>query len=221
MSVVAAPPAPLPTGRRFANAAEWLRALGGVPLDRVVMDPWPGTATEADLLRLVERDKRLCELIDGTLVEKPMGYWEAMITTRLSRHLGNFVEPRGLGLVSGADSTMRMASGRVRLPDVAYVSAARVPTSPDPIPSLAPDLAAEVLSDSNTPGEIAQKLREYFQSGTRLAWVVDRTSRTVAVHHEPGDPVRVLTEADSLDGEHVLPGFTLRIADLFAGVVAA
>src|SRR3954471_22506298 len=108
--------------RRFDNAAEWLRALGGVPLERIIFNPWPGTATEADLLMLVERDKRLCELIDGTLVEKPVGYWEALIATRLSALLTLFADTRNLGYVSGADSTMRMKSGRVRLPDVAFIA---------------------------------------------------------------------------------------------------
>src|SRR3954471_1109355 len=100
--------------RRFDNAAEWLRALGGVPLERVIFDPWPGTATEADLLRLVERDKRLCEVIDGTRVEKPVGWVEALIAMNLAVRLGTYVHDHNLGAVSGADSTMRMSSGRVR-----------------------------------------------------------------------------------------------------------
>ena len=69
--------------RQFNNAAEWLAELGDIPPDRIVFDPWPGTATEGDLLRLAERDKRLCELIDGTLVEKPVGYWERFIAADL------------------------------------------------------------------------------------------------------------------------------------------
>src|SRR4051812_48193852 len=103
---------------RFDNGAEWLRALGDVPLNRIIFDPWPGTATEADLLRFVERDKRLCELIDGTLVEKPVGWIEALIAMNLATRLGIYVEDHKLGAVSGADSTLRMTSGRVRLPDV-------------------------------------------------------------------------------------------------------
>lgn len=63
-----APPKP----PRFDTAAEWLRALGDVPPQRIIFDPLPGTATEADLLHFVGRDK-LCELVDGTLVEKPVG----------------------------------------------------------------------------------------------------------------------------------------------------
>src|SRR6186713_485501 len=85
--------------RRFDNGAEWLRALGDIPLERVIFDPWPGTATEADLLHLVARD-RLCELIDGTLVEKPVGYWEAQIAIALAKVLASYVDDRGLGAVS-------------------------------------------------------------------------------------------------------------------------
>src|SRR5438067_904710 len=161
MTATVAPPFRPP--RRFATAADWHRALGGVPLDRIIFDPWPGTATEADLLLLVERDKRLCELIDGTLVEKPVGYWEALVATRLSTRLTVYAEDHGLGDVTGADTTLRMAStGRIRLPDVAFIATGRRPTTPDPVPTLAPDLAVEVLSETNTPEEIAQKLREYF-----------------------------------------------------------
>ena len=69
---------------KYANAAQWLHELGDVPLERIVMDPWPGTATEQDLLVFVERDKRFVELIDGTLVEKPVGWLESQIALRLA-----------------------------------------------------------------------------------------------------------------------------------------
>src|SRR5882672_3134055 len=83
--------------QKFANAAEWLHSLGDIPLERIIVDPPPGMATEADLLRLVERDKRLCELIDGTLVEKPVGFWEGQIAAQLIIILGNFVNTHRLG----------------------------------------------------------------------------------------------------------------------------
>src|ERR1700722_9098008 len=122
---VALPPKSFRPQQRFANSAEWLHMLGDLSRARVVFDPWPGTATEADLLRLVERDKRLCELIDGTLVEKPVGYWEGFIAANLLILLGAYAHEHDLGGVSGAASTMRMKSGRVRLPDVGFVSKAR------------------------------------------------------------------------------------------------
>ena len=205
--------------RHFDNAAEWLRSLGDVPLERVIFDPWPGTATEADLLRHVERDKRLCELIDGTLVEKPVGYWESQIAMNLAFELGPFVKRNDLGGVSGEASTLRMVSSdRIRLPDVCFISKARLPTAWVAVPVIAPDLAVEVLSESNTKAEMAQKLKEYFDSGARLVWYVEPKNRTVAVYHAAGEPTRVLDETDALDGEQVVPGFAMPVADLFRGV---
>lgn len=203
---------------RYDNAADWLRALGDVPLERIIFDPWPGTAGETDVLHYVGRDK-LCELVDGTLVEKPVGWEEAIIATNLILALGGYVRSRGLGVVTGPDSTLRMAStGGVRLPDVVFVAAHRLPRTRTPIPTLAPDLAVEVLSASNTRAEMEQKLREYFESGTPLVWIIDPAPRTVAVYHGPGDPTRVLKEADTLDGEQVVPGFSMPVADLFRDV---
>src|SRR3954463_15945328 len=98
---------------RFNDASEWLRELGDVPAHRIVMNPWPGTATEEDLLRFVEHDKP-CELIDGTLVEKPVGWWESLLAFRLAIALSAFVDPRGLGLVTPGDGPLRMKSKRVR-----------------------------------------------------------------------------------------------------------
>lgn len=76
-------------------------------------------------------------------------------------------------------------------------------------------LAVDVLSEGNTPAEMDQELREYFESGIRVAWVVNPATRTVAVYHGPGDPTRVLQENDFLDGEQVLPEFGLPVATLF------
>ena len=225
MRTAAATPLP-PTSsfvppRRFDSAVDWLHALGDVPLHRIVFDPWPGTATETDLLRFVDRDKRLCELIDGTLVEKPVGYWEAQIAMNLAAVLWAYVARHDLGRVSGPDTTLRMpSSDRVRLPDVVFISKARQPTLAVAVPTLAPDLAVEVLSESNTPGEMNQKMREYFASGTRLAWYVDPIGRTVKVYQSAEAPMAILAEGDVLDGQDVIPGFTLAVKDLFAGVPA-
>ena len=113
---------------------------------------------------------------------------------------------------------MRLFPGLVRVPDVAFASWARfpegrVPTAP--IPSLAPDLAIEVLSDSNTPREMRRKRGEYFTSGVRLVWLVDPEPRTVSVYTAP-EEVSELGEDDTLDGGDVLPGFSLPLRDLFA-----
>lgn len=214
---IASPSRP-PPPRQFENGAQWLAALGGVPLSRIIFNPWPGSATEADLLYMVDHENRLCELVDGTLVEKPVGYWEGIIAANLISILAAYVNPRDLGAVSGADSTLRMRSGRIRLPDVSFVSRARLPKTLAPVPTLAPDLAVEVLSESNTPEEMRLKLLEYFQSGTRLAWLVDPATRSVAVYTTPDAPAATVSEADSLDASPVLPGLTIRVTDIFLNV---
>jgi Uma2 family endonuclease len=213
----ASPSRPQPP-RRFDNGEQWLAALGDVPLSRIIFDPWPGTATEADLLHMVDHEKRLCELIDGTLVEKPVGCWEGLIAANIIVLLAGFVNPRKLGAVFGADSTLRMKSGRIRLPDVSFVSNARLPQTPKPVPTLAPDLAIEVLSESNTAAEMRQKLAEYFQSGTRLAWLVDPATRSVAVYTSPDQAPSIIPESGDLDGGTVLPGMSIRVADMFLNV---
>lgn len=202
------------------NAAEWWHSLGNVPLDRIVMTPWPGTATEQDLLVLAERDGRFCELVDGTLLEKPVGQFESLVAAYLITALGAFVRPRKLGFVTGADGPNRMSAGNVRMPDVTYFSVDDLPGGifpRTPVPTLRPTLVAEVLSASNTPREIRLKLKDYFQSGSRLAWVIDPEAETVAIYDtSPDTPSRVLVNTDVLDGGTVLPGFQINVADLFS-----
>lgn len=157
--------APEASQHTVGNAEEWWHALGDVPLSRIVMNPLPGTATEKDLLRFVEVDTRLVELIDGTLVEKPMGWLESQLALRLAMYLMNFITPRNLGGLAGKAGTLKMANGRIRLPDLSFITAEDLEANRPlpPIPRVPFRLAVEILSESNTPGEMKQKLKEYFR----------------------------------------------------------
>ena len=201
------------------NVAELLDRLGNVPPERIRLCPPPGTATEADVLATAKTlDKRVCELLDGVLVEKAMGYRESLLACWLIRVLDAFVRPLNLGLITGEQGMLRLFPGRVRIPDVAFVSWGRLPgrrVPTVPIPDLAPDLAVEVLSPSNTAAEMALKRQDYFAVGVRLVWEIDPDQRTVSVYTGPVAVV-ILTAADTLDGGAVLPGFTLAVRDLFA-----
>lgn len=195
-----------------------LDRLGGIPADRVRYFPLPGTATEQDVIDIEARENRLCELVDGVLVEKPIGYTESYLAGQILTKLNNFVDPAQLGVVTGADGMMSLFAGLVRIPDVAYVSEARLPGGRIPkeaIPSLAPDLAVEVLSESNTKREMERQRGEYFLAGVLLLWIVDPKTRTVAVYTTPDQPI-TLNESDILTGGAVLPGFTLDLKSLFA-----
>ena len=172
------------------------------------------------MVDLERREHRLCELIDGVLVEKTMGYRESLLAVYLGAVLRDFVSSRRLGLVSGADGMVQLFPRLVRIPDVAFVSWARVPggrVPAVPVPELVPDLAVEILSEGNTPPEMARKLREYFAAGVRLVWLVELDPRTVAVHTSPEEST-LLGETSDLDGGDVLPGFTLPLRSLFAAL---
>jgi Uma2 family endonuclease len=200
------------------TAADWLHDLGDVPLERIIFDPLPGTATEADLLQKVDVEKQLCELIDGTLVEKPMGWYESILAMLLAQELLNFIRPRHLGAISGPDGPLRFRIGLVRLPDISYISHERLKSQNvkrEQIPSLIPDLAIEVLSPSNRPGEMRRKREDYFGAGVRLAWFIDPETRSADVYKSTDD-VRHIGPDGTLDGEFVLPGFVLKLSDLFA-----
>lgn len=202
------------------NFGDLLERLGDVPASRVRLEPPPGHATKRDLLRLAERDKILCELIERTLVEKAVGQKEAELASLLSFFLLSFVRSRKLGRVFGADAPHELAPGLVRMPDVAYVSNERYPKDESrhkPIATWAPNLAVEILSKSNSKREIEKKRREYFTAGVELVWVADPRKKTVQVFTQP-DSSTLLTENDVLDGGHVLPGFSLSIREWFASV---
>ncbi len=197
--------------------ADLVQQLGGIPLDRVRLSPPPGTATERDVLARPNGVKRLCELVDGVLVEKPMGYFESRLAGLIIYFIESFLDSNDLGIVVGEAGTLRLAPGLIRLPDVAFISWNKFPNRrlpAQPIPDLAPDLAVEVLSASNTDQEMDRKIREYFAAGTTLAWWVDPVEKTVSVYTAPGQFV-VITENDTLDGGSVLPGFALPLRKLF------
>ncbi len=201
------------------NVAQLLKRLGNIPAFRVRLQPPLGTATEKDLIRHNESKLKtaICELVDGTLVEKAMGWIESRIALVIGASLLNFVGPRKLGTVLGADGMLRLVPGLVRVPDVSYFARGKLTRAKygaTPVAPLAGDLVVEVVSKSNTKAEIARKLTEYFAAGSRLAWVVEPKPQTVRVHTAPDEFV-VLGLKDWLDGGAVLPGFRLAVRELF------
>ncbi len=192
--------------------------LGFVPLDRIRMFPLPGTATEADVVRHMDREpKRLYELVYGTLVEKAVGTLESILAAAIIVRLGEFVRINKLGLITGADGPFRMLHGNVRYPDVSFIPKSALPGGKIPksaIWSVVPALAVEVLSESNTVKEIDQKLGELFALGCQLCWVIDPPSRTAKVY-TPSAAVTKIDTTGILDGAAVLPGFRLPLSEIF------
>ena len=198
--------------------ADLQHRLGDIPPGRIRMDPPPGTATAADVTRLQEKEGVLCELIDGVLVEKAMGLKQSGLAGWILVLLTQFVRPRNLGIVTGADGTVELMAGLVRIPDVAYIAWDRIPGDSwpeEPIPDLVPNLAVEVLSRSNTPGEMRLKREDYFSTGVELVWEVDVEARTVTVWTSETESTKLKGRA-TLDGGDVLPGLRLTLTRLFS-----
>lgn len=200
------------------TVADLYDLLGPIPVSRIRRDPPPGQGTEEDVVEIHDRENRLYELVDGVLVEKTVATYESYLAMLIGHLLLDFARPRNLGVVLGADGMMRLFPGRVRIPDVSFISRRR--PSPgkisrsEPIADLAPDLAVEVISLSNTKKEMAQKLLDYFASGTRLVWYFDPGPRIVTVFRSP-EQSTTLHEDQTLDGGDVLPGFALPLRGFF------
>ena len=202
-----------------ATLADLLRRLGNIPARRVRLHPAPGTATERDVLLNNESRLRtaICELVDGTLVEKPMGWEESAIAVLIGHFLVAFAKPRKLGTVLGADGMLRLVPGLVRVPDVSFLAQGkltRYQRGGQRIPSVAADLAVEVISKSNTKAEIARKLVRILRRRYASRMGCRPEDRTVRVHTSPRESV-VLGIDDVLDGGDVLPGLRLPVRDVF------
>ena len=169
--------------------------------------------TAEQLLQTPVPNKRT-ELVRGVLVvREPAGFRHGVVAAALTRLLGAHVETHGLGVVLAAETGFQIERDpdTVRAPDVAFVRRDRIP-EPVPLgfPALAPDLAVEVLSPDDRPGETLAKVSDWLNAGARLVWVVDPGRRQARVYRADGSET-VLTEADALDGEDVVPGFSCRL----------
>ena len=173
-----------------------------------------------DLVDAPEYQDRVIELVEGALVEKPKptaGHGE--IISWLNIQIGGFVIKNDLGRICSGDAGFvleRNPAGRdtIRGLDFAFIDKAR---APGPLEfawyELGPDLAVEVISPNNKAGDTHLKVMQLLNAGTRLVWLVYPESRTVVVH--TADGATTLREDDSLDGGDVLPGFELRVGEVF------
>ncbi len=202
----------------FDTFADLLERLGHIPPERIRLRPLPGQATEDDVIHCKSRFNCLCELVDGVLVEKPMGFYESRLAVVLIGYLEAYLSKHDIGIVLGADGLLRFAPGLVRVPDVSFFAWRRFPGRLLPSGAfleMTPDLAVEILSPTNTEKEMARKRHEYFAGGTKLVWEADPEKRSVRVYTSP-TRFKTLTEADTLEGGRVLPGFKLSIQQWFA-----
>lgn len=170
--------------------------------------------TDEELMRL-PKDGNKYELVDGEIRVSPAGARHGQICLRLGARLLAFVAERRLGAVFDSSTGFRMPKGNVRAPDASFVAAGRLPGGhvPKGFFEIPPDLAAEVLSPSDSPRSVLDGVGEYLESGVRLVWVVDPEKRRAVVYRSLTE-TRDLDEGGVLDGEDVLPGFRYALTGL-------
>jgi Uma2 family endonuclease len=175
--------------------------------------------TVEEYLNLPDDPGTRYELVRGELVD--VGFATAvhgLIVKIIFRLLDNFVELGGLGQVfaDGVGFIVARDPDTVRGPDVSFVAAERVAATGVPMGNwpFAPDLAVEVASPGDRQSKLLEKVKEYLGGGSRLVWVVWPATRSVTIYSVDG-LVRALGPDEELDGGNVLPGFQVRVADLF------
>jgi len=172
--------------------------------------------TERDLLRVqaANPDCRV-ELRDGKIiVMSPSGLFSEAVGTRLLARLHQFVEEHRLGLVVGSSGGFHLPNGDIVGPDVAFVSRERLRSVPRGFARVAPDLAVEVKSPSNRIPELAEKLAMLRSQGTTVTLLIDPDERTV-VFEGAGGQRRVLRDEDTIELSSLLPGWSMRVSELW------
>lgn len=205
---------PLPTNWSLADLQHF---LGDIPAKRIRLFPSPGTATEADLLWAMDHEDRICELIDGVLVEKVGNVFESALAAYLISLIYRHMGANEIGIMSGPGGPLRFSPSRIRIPDVAFTLWDRFPNRllpRDEVFSIVPDLTVEILSESNTRGEMELKRDEYLEAGVQLIWYIDPHARTATVYSSDGVEQH-FDEHGILSGGIVLPGFELALQPFF------
>ena len=159
------------------------------------------------------------DLINGEVLQMPpAGGEHGALASELGRRIGNYVVEHQLGQTYAAETgfVVDAESRTVLAPDVAFVSATRIPPIEQQrgfVP-LAPDLAVEVVSPSDRVVDVSAKVSEYLAGGVKLVWVVEPRRRTVTEYHADRS-ARLVIDGEALDGGDVLPGFSLPLAEIF------
>jgi Uma2 family endonuclease len=199
---------------QFATSLDLAARFG---VYRIRFTPPPGEATDEDVLAINDHEGRLFELVDGTLVEKAMGSYESLIAGYLLTELNVYLRTHRLGIALPPDGFLRLRVKLIRIPDVSFIAREQLQKGRFPrrgIATMAPTIAVEVISESNTKREMEGKLDEYFQYGAKEVWYIYPDTKTL-LRYTARQQIETLTERDTLTTS-VLPGFVCPLGPLFA-----
>lgn len=163
----------------------------------------------------------LYELVDGKLVKKPMpGDAHGRIAKRIDRKLAAFDPAEELGMM-WRDTTFDVGTGWLPIPDLGFIVAERVPPESEKSVKGVPDLVVEIdfptdLRSQKEREATSQKIAAWLAVGVRLVWSVNPRRKSVEVYHQgQTQPSLTLEVDDTLDGEDIIPGFKMKVGELF------
>lgn len=181
--------------------------------EQFVISPTP-IETEMTLEEFLQSDLEGYEYEKGELIPmSPTSGEHGDISTNLFLFLGPYVHENQLGRVYTSDTGFQIGD-RVLMPDIAFVSTARLPDDRRKAFSIPPDLAVEVISPTDAQFRVIEKALTYLSAGTQLVWVIEPVAKTVTVYRSETD-IKTLTREDTLTGEEVVEGFSCKILQLF------
>ncbi|HEY7030083.1 MAG TPA: Uma2 family endonuclease [Thermomicrobiales bacterium] len=174
--------------------------------------------TAEDLEAMGEEGERY-EIVRGELREvQGMGIRHGASGGRLQWYLSTFVYERDLGEVLNSDTRYVFPGDppSTLAPDISFVRGDRWAPGelPDGYGRVVPDFVAEFKSPSNTEREMRERVAIYLEAGVPLVVLARPTPRTVSVFRADGSE-QLLTEDDELAGDPVLPGFRIRVSEIF------
>jgi Uma2 family endonuclease len=172
-------------------------------------------AQYAEIAARPENAGKILELVSGEIVEKMPSFTPSKIASRINYYVTQFLMRHPIGYVTGKAGGYILSEEHTFNPDVGYISKVRLPKEPSREAPVAPDMAVEVKSPTDSKREMRKKAEIYLQFGTRLVWLVFPEEQAVEVY-VPDKDVQTFGINDSLDGGDVLPDFQLAVKDIFA-----
>ncbi|MBW4578631.1 MAG: Uma2 family endonuclease [Tildeniella nuda ZEHNDER 1965/U140] len=173
------------------------------------------TIKDLEKLQAQAPDYRM-ELVNGSItVMSPSGYESDEVAFEVGRQISNWVRPRKLGRVTGSSAGFTLPNSDTRAPDVSFVQAQRLRTSPRSFAELAPDLMVEVKSPTDSLKGLREKIDSFLAQGTRVGILIHPEQRWVEIRRTEQEPM-TLRDGDALTVPDILPGWQVKIEDLWS-----
>lgn len=154
------------------------------------------------------------EIVDGVKEIKMAGAKHGEICAQLTGELFGYLKANKIGKLYSSNTTFQIGANE-RMPDIAFVSATRIPEEGAPSSKweIPPDLAIEVISPNDVWEKVNEKVREYFAAGVQQVWLISQLQQQVLIYDSP-TKIGIVTTEEELTSE-LLPGFRCRVAELF------